>query len=430
MNISIVSGWLPIVVCCLALAALMLAIGWRSGRWRRQLARGIPIAAAVTIVVALVLTIGSLVPSDFPWWAYAWGFTFVLAVCVAVVGWSGAGWLRRAAATVAMLLTLAVTLGTINQQSGSFPTLSRLATLRPVHVVETPTLRQIRGQVAATGMLPEEGVVIPVTIPPRVSHFSTRQAYVYLPPAWFAKVTPSLPTLVLLPGEPGSASDWTGDGNVDATANAFAHSHRGLAPIIVMPDPNGYQTDDTECVNSKFGNAETYLVEDVPAFVRSRFNASSRPGSLAIGGLSAGGTCSVMLALGNPQIYPTFASYSGFASPEYEETTRSQTIDTLFAGSEAMFAAHDPVQLLRNGHFNGMAGWFEAGQGDQEPLQAAHLLQPAALHAGIATCFLVRPGGHDFDVWSQALEDSFPWLSWRLGLTPKPATEPAKCDSP
>ena len=430
MNISIVSGWLPVVVCCLALAALMLAIGWRSGRWRHQLGRGIPIAAAVTIVVALVLTIGSLVPSDFPWWAYAWGFTFVLAVYVVVVGWSGAGWLRRVAATVAVLLTLAVALGTINQQSGSFPTLSRLANFDPVHVVATPTLRQIRGQVAATGMLPEEGVVIPVTIPPRVSHFSTRQALVYLPPAWFAKVTPSLPTLVLLPGEPGSASDWTGDGNVNATANAFAHSHRGLAPIIVMPDPNGYLTDDTECVNSKFGNAETYLVEDVPAFVRSRFNASSRPGSLAIGGLSAGGTCSVMLALGNPQIYPTFASYSGFSSPEYEETTRAQTIGTLFGGSEAMFAAHDPVQLLRNGHFIGMAGWFEAGRDDQEPLQAAHLLQPAALHAGIATCILVRPGGHDFDVWSQALEDSFPWLSWRLGLTPKPATEPATCASP
>jgi len=430
VNISIVSGWLPILACCLALAALALALEWRSGGWRRQLARGIPIAAAVTIVVALVLTIGSLVPSDFPRWAYVWGFTFVLAVYVVVVGWSGAGWLRRAATTVAALLTLAVTLGTINQQSGSFPTLGRLATLDPVHVVETPTLRQIRGQVAATGMLPEKGVVIPVTIPPRESHFSTRQALVYLPPAWFAKVTPSLPTLVLLPGEPGSASDWTSDGNVDATANAFAHSHRGLAPIIVMPDPNGYLTDDTECVNSKFGNAETYLVEDVPAFVRSRFNASSRPGSLAIGGLSAGGTCSVMLALGNPQIYPTFASYSGFSSPEYEETTRAQTIATLFGGSEAMFAAHDPVQLLRNGHFIGMAGWFEAGRDDQEPLQAAHLLQPAALHAGIATCILVRPGGHDFDVWSQALEDSFPWLSWRLGLTPEPATEPATCESP
>jgi S-formylglutathione hydrolase FrmB len=77
-----------------------------------------------------------------------------------------------------------------------------------------------------------------------------------------------------------------------------------------------------------------------------------------------------------------------------------------------------------------MAGWFEVGDQDQQPLEAAHNLQPAALRAGIATCILVRPGGHDFDLWSQALVDSFPWLSWRLGLTPEPVREPATCESP
>ena len=59
-----------------------------------------------------------------------------------------------------------------------------------------------------------------------------------------------------------------------------------------------------------------------------------------------------------------------------------------------------------------------SGTRTPSPLQAAHQLQPAALRAGIATCIVVRPGGHDFDLWSQALEDSFPWLAWRLGLTP------------
>ena len=78
---------------------------------------------------------------------------------------------------------------------GSFPTLGRLVTIDPENVVGTPQLEQIRNQVAATGRLPDQGVLITVTIPPTVSHFSTRPAYVYLPPAWFAKVTPSLPTL-------------------------------------------------------------------------------------------------------------------------------------------------------------------------------------------------------------------------------------------
>ncbi len=430
MNVSIVGGWLPLVVEALAIATLVLSIGWREGIWRRQLGFGALIAAPITGVAALVMNLASLVPDDFPWSAYLWGFGAVLAVVSAVVGWRREGVGRRVTAVIAVVLLIVVTLGVVNQRSGTFPTVGRLLHGDPENVVGPPQLRQLKEQVATTGRLPAQGVVVTVTIPPTVSHFATRPAYVYLPPAWFAPVTPSLPTLVLLPGEPGSASDWSGDGDADNTADAFASAHHGLAPIIVMPDPDGFLTVDSECVNSKFGNAETYLVDDVPAYARSQLHASSAPDSLAIGGLSAGGTCSVMLALRHPVVYPTFASYSGFATPQYQETTQAETIDALFGGSEDRFAAHDPIQILRAGHFDGMAGWFEVGDQDTDPLDAAHNLQPAAARAGIATCILVRPGGHDFDLWSQALADSFPWISWRLGLTPEPSTEPARCTSP
>jgi S-formylglutathione hydrolase FrmB len=430
VNISIISGWLPVLVQCVTAVLVMAAIDWRSGGWRRQLAVGLPVAAVVTALAALVINLASLAPSNFSWLAYLWGFVFVLTVCVSVLGWSGAGWWRRTISVLAVLATLLTTLGAVNQRTGTYPTVDRLFTLDAENVVNTPQLAQLRDQVAATGTLPSQGVVFTVSIPATVSRFATRPAYIYVPPAWFAKVTPSLPTLVLLPGEPGSAADWSGDGDADNTADAFARHHDGVAPIIVMPDPDGLQTVDSECVNSKFGNAETYLTVDVPAYARAHLNASKAPGSLAIGGLSAGGTCSVMLALRHPSVYPTFASFSGFASPQYQETSLSETIDTLFGGSDAAFAAHDPTQLLKDGTFDGMAGWFEVGDQDQDPLEAARNLQPAALKAGIATCILVRPGGHDFDLWSQALQDAFPWLSWRLGLTPEPDHEPAKCESP
>lgn len=430
VNVSIVTGWLPLVVLVLAVVALLLSVDRRAGGWRRQLVMAVPVAAAVTGIAALVVAVGSLGSGDVTWRAYLWGFVFVTAVGAAVVGWGRAGRGRRTASVAAVLLGLVATVGTVNQQSDAFPTVGRLITADPENVVGTPQLRQLKEQVATTGTLPSQGVVITVTIPPTASHFATRPAYVYLPPAWFAKVTPSLPTLVLLPGEPGSASDWSGNGDADNTADDFAHTHHGLAPIIVMPDPDGLLTADSECVNSRFGNAETYLVDDVPEFARSQFHASSAPGSLAVGGLSAGGTCSVMLTLRHPQVYPTFASYSGFASPQYQEATQAETIDILFGGSEDRFAAHDPVQILRTRHFEGMAGWFEVGDQDTQPLDAAHNLQPAALRAGIGTCILVRPGGHSFDLWSQALTDSLPWLSWRLGLTPEPDREPATCTPP
>jgi S-formylglutathione hydrolase FrmB len=430
MNLSLVSGWLPFVVRVLAVVALVAAVDWRARRGRRQLAWGVMVALVVAGVAALVLTVASVVDTDVGTATYLWGFTFILSSWLVVTGWPRSHWWRRVAMVVAVVLTLAATLDTIDQTSDSFPTVGRLVTLDPENVVDTPQLKEIHDQVISTGRLPDQGVVIEVDIPPTVSHFDTRPAYVYLPPAWFAKVTPSLPTLVLLPGEPGSASDWSNDGDADNTADAFARGHNGEAPIIVMPDPNGVHTIDSECVNSQFGNAETYLVDDVPAFVRHEFSASRAAGSLAIGGLSAGGTCSVMLALRHPTVYPTFASFSGFASPQYQETSQAETIDILFHGSESDFGAHNPTQLLDGGHFTGLAGWFEVGNQDTEPLEAAHNLQPAALRAGIATCILVRPGGHDFDLWSQALEDAFPWLAWRLGLTDQPSHEPARCDSP
>jgi len=430
MNISIVSGWLPIVGQVAAVVAVVLAVDWRQRRWRRQLGWGLPVSAAVTLVVALVLTFGSLVPSDFPWVAYLWGFGTVLSIWIIATGWSRSGWRRRVVMVAAVVLTAAASLGTINAGSDSFPTVDRLLTGDAENVVPTAQLQAIRDQVARTGQLPDQGVVFTTTIPATVSHFDTNPAYVYLPPAWFAKVTPSLPTLVLLPGEPGSASDWSSEGDADTTADAFASSHHGVAPIIVMPDPNGLKTVDSECVNSQFGNAETYLVDDVPAFARQRFNASRAADSLAIGGLSAGGTCSTMLALRHPTVYPTFASFSGFASPQYQETDQSQTIDTLFGGSQAAFDAHSPAELLKSGSYDGLAGWFEVGDQDTEPLEAAHQLQPAAAAAGISTCILVRSGAHDFDLWSQALRDSFPWLAWHLGLTGEPKTEPATCTSP
>ncbi len=205
MNISIVSGWIPVVAQVLAAVVLALAVDWRSGHWKRQLGRGVPMAAAASLVVTLVVRLGLAKSSDFPWSASAWGALLALAVWVAATGWRGSRWPRRLAGIAAVILTLLVTLDSVNQRTETFPSLERLVSLDPENVVDTPELQQIRDQVAATGKLPAEGAVVEVTIPPTVSHFSTRSADVYLPPAWFAKVVPSLPTLVLLPGEPGSA---------------------------------------------------------------------------------------------------------------------------------------------------------------------------------------------------------------------------------
>ena len=250
MDISIVSGWLPVAVEVLAIVALVAGLDRHSGRWRHQLALGAAVATVAAGLGALVVWAAGEGGQEFPWWPLVWGWVGVVAVVAAVVGWRAPGRLRRGASLVAVVLTVVTTVGAVNARAGTFPTVGRLLDDQPENLVDLPGVRAIQQEVVRTGRLPAQGAVFTTRIPPTVSGFETRPATVYLPPAWFARRTPHLPTLVLLPGEPGSTSDWSQQGDADGTADAFAARHDGVAPIIVMPDPNGIHTVDSECVNS------------------------------------------------------------------------------------------------------------------------------------------------------------------------------------
>jgi S-formylglutathione hydrolase FrmB len=267
-----------------------------------------------------------------------------------------------------------------------------------------------------------------VFIPATNLTYRPRDAYVWVPPGWFALSQPKLPVIVMLHGTPGEPSDWTRAGFADSTARAFAEQNNGMAPILVVPDVNGSFADDTECVNgSRFGDVETYLTQDVPRFTQQQFNPSTSPGSMAVAGLSEGGTCAVMLALTNPKELPTLASYSGYASPTYQGDNAQQTTTDLFGGSQANYQAHDPTYLLVHQRFDGVAGWFESDLQDGDLVQAAQTLVSLATHAGVDTCLAEPPGTHSFGFWQAAFQHSLPWLSWRLKLTPKPQNLVARC---
>ena len=144
-------------------------------------------------------------------------------------------------------------------------------------------------------------------------------------------------------------------------------------------------------------------------------------------GLSEGGLCATTLALGNPKVYAAFGNYSGNASPTYQDDNTQQTIAVLSGGSKAGYDASNPPYILTHQRFAGLAGWFAAGAQDPDAVQAAHQLQALASNAGADTCIETPPGRHSFDFWSQAFNDSLPWLSWKLKLTPEPKSVPAQC---
>jgi S-formylglutathione hydrolase FrmB len=410
---------------------VLLSFRLRDGVWKRQLMFGLPITGAIVGLAALLVDGLALIPFQFPNSYYLWVGLVVLALAVGIIGWRRFRNWRRVVSVLSVLLTTAMALTLINKQYDYYPTLGSVLGVNAQHEGSQDELDRLRAQAAKTGVMPDHGFTLQVPIRGKVSGFTARDAYVWVPPVWIADPNIKLPVIELLAGVPGDPADWTRAGLADQTARAFANAHHGLAPILVMPDANGSALADTECVNSPRGQAETYLSVDVPAFVRSHYHAQTTPGSFAIAGLSAGATCSVMLALRHPDLYSTFGDYSGLTSPTVGNIVQPEaTTRVLFGGSVAAYDAHDPLSILAAGSFPGIGGWFEVGTADSGPLAAQRELLPLAQHAGIATCSTEVPGGgHSFAVWSRSFADSLPWMSSRLKLTPAPATEQATCQT-
>jgi poly(3-hydroxybutyrate) depolymerase len=427
MGTSIVSGWFPVFLFWLTVAVCAIAVVLRRDVLK-EFAIGIPVGIVFVALLFVGLHVTQAIPPGAPQSLFVWLTVACLMAGLVLAGWRRVHWPRRISGVAAIVLAVVCAGSAVNQTFTYYPTLARLFGQNANHFLDDAQLTSMRDQVAKTGQLPDHGATLSVSIPGTGLKFTPRQAYIWVPPAWFGRNRPQLPVIELLHGTPGDPSDWTRASYADATSLAFAEKHNGIAPILVMPDINGSFGADSECVNSAmFGDVETYLTKTVPEYMQKNFNAKTTPGSIAIAGLSEGGTCAATLALNHPKEYAAFGNYSGFESPTYQADNKPQTIQALFGGSAATYDAHNPRYLLAHHRYPGLAGWFEAGAQDAESLPAARTLQRLASTAGIDTCLATPPGAHNFAFWQQAFSDSLPWLSWKLQLTPQPSALSASC---
>ena len=84
------------------------------------------------------------------------------------------------------------------------------------------------------GELPAGGALRRASMPGTLSGMDTREAYIYLPPAYFAANRPALPVLVLIAGQPGGPADWLTGGTIQAHMDSYAAAHGGVAPVVVI----------------------------------------------------------------------------------------------------------------------------------------------------------------------------------------------------
>src|SRR5262249_26274465 len=140
---------------------------------------------------------------------------------------------------------------------------------------------------------------------------------------------------------------------------------------------------------------------------------TSDPERWAIGGISEGGTCALVLALRHPEVYRHVLDISGDPYPNLGVGPDGEIRATrgLYGGDTSQWVAHNPVSLMAGRLFSDDSAWFSAGTQDASHVRAAHMLATAARRACIATTMRTSPGGHTFFFFRVALHDALPWLA-------------------
>lgn len=437
---SLISGVVPIALEVLAIAALVLGIGRQAGR---PLLRRLTVALLTGVLLAVVVrtfvkyqgwsekaaSLGSVL------WVVITGF----AAAMAVLAWRGSRWWRRVVSVLAVVLAVLCGFSELNIATGYFPTVQsawqRVTGSDPPQWIDEAALATMRQNHEE----PTRGTMVWVDIPRDASGFGHRRELVYLPPAWFrSDPPPKLPAVMAIGAEFSHPSDWPESGGALKTLDEFAAFHRGNTPVVVFPDSTGTFNNDTECVNGPRGNAADHLTEDVRPYVVSRFGVSPDPAHWGLLGWSSGGTCALMLAARNPELFSAFVALDGQLGPN--SGTKPQTIARLFGGDAEAWAAFDPKTLIeKHGSYANMAAWL----GVSEDTQTVHRaggddpVDPAAVagwdqysedHAANANklcallsahnveCSVVSyPGNHTFTAAARGFADALPWLAARLG---------------
>ncbi|MEW1808486.1 alpha/beta fold hydrolase [Pseudarthrobacter sp. NPDC080039] len=449
-SISLVSGPVPVVLLLCGVGALMWLI---SGSRRHVLHTGPAVLTVTGAAVAAVRIstegVWNIWGAPLPVTLYVWAWLAVTGAVLAVgrskrtprdrrragpvARGRARGQLGAAAAGLACVLAAA---SLTNQYFGEYPTLGALLghPKAPISALEAP---QPAGP--ATGAsadptpsppvrestwtppadMPMAGRVVSAQIPGVLSKLPASEAYLYLPPAYQLQNAPNLPVLVLVHGLPGGSRDWVASGQINLVMDQYAAAHKGLAPVVVMPDASGNHAGDPPlCLDSKLGKSATYLAVDVPAWVKSSL-AAGRGGarSWAIAGFSYGGTCALQLGVNYPDTYPTFLDISGEDQPTINGG-RSALVQKYFDGDGAAFARQNAVDVLKKGRFPGSAGVVTVGADDSFYRPQGITVYNAAKATGMDIQLQQVPGGHTWQAWSAGLQNNLDWLMRRYGTVP------------
>jgi len=311
---------------------------------------------------------------------------------------------KIAAGTFAVVLAAGGGIAMVNVYYGYYQTWSQLSADLSgsySHFAAPPSGRH--GVTGAAG----HGRMESVTLPGPASGIS-RGGFVYLPPQYFEAKYAGVrfPVVELLHGSPGNPGNWVLQINLAGIMDKLIAKRLVGPMIVVMPsinDGNHFQ----ECVDAPCARDDTYVSQDVPRDIRTKFRASTVAAEWGIAGYSSGGYCAANLALRHPAAFGAAGITDAYFRP-----TDGPAAAALHFNAQAM-AQNDPLALaqrLRPGTAP-LPQLFVSASTDASRYSKGAEAFVAALRGVESVTFARQPGaGHNFYAWRAVVPHVLTWM--------------------
>lgn len=363
--------------------------------------------------------------------------TLVLAV-LAVVGvvaltrrvWGRTGWPLRSVGVLLSQVLVVATVGlvvnqaedivttwsaVVGQTSGISP---KVTTQRPGALVADPGHPNLwavsAAQKAADRQAAFKGSTTTVTVTGEKTGYALTAA-VYLPGSYreATQKKRDYPVIELFAGYPGSYLSWVDGLRLAQMMNELIASGQMPAAIVISTSQNPNPPDDSQCVDATAQRgrpslAETYLVQDVPGYLRSTYRVGDGRLNWIAAGYSTGGFCAANIGIQHADQYGGVISLSGNYTAVQDDTT-----GPLYADADSR-RANSPLYTVGAAGRPPLVFALAATRDSPDDYDELTAFAPTVPKADALLVLVAPTGGHTPPVWRATARLSFAWVAQQL----------------
>ncbi len=238
-----------------------------------------------------------------------------------------------------------------------------------------------------------------------------RQYGVVLPPGYTRNLKRRYPVIVLLHGGHGTARDYEDKAALSSVLHELYVKRRLPPSIVITPDGNDQRGTspfwDPDYFDGPNGKVATLIGTELVQVIKSRYRTLNQPQFWAMGGLSSGGWGALNIGLRHVNQFHIFFSHTGYF-----------TSKTGLENSPQAFIEQLPVDTRKRLHI-----YLDAGESDEQYLDATKQFHQTLDRLGIANVFHVFPGGHGivgqdvgWNYWHKHLTDSLSFVGKQFAI--------------